>query len=62
MPNQSADDLFHTVDLHELPRVRTELQNLLVVPSLAQHPIQADAESARHRYLGDALFPAHGQM
>jgi len=46
---------------NELPRVRTELQNLLVVHSLAPHPVQAHPQSARHRYLGYALFPTHGQ-
>jgi len=62
VPNQLPDDLLLTTDVYELPRVRTELQNLLVVPSLAPHPEQAHAQSARHRYFGDALFPAHGQM
>jgi hypothetical protein len=59
---QLRNDLLRTMSGNELPRVRTELQNLLVVPSLAPHPVQANPESAGHRYFGNALFPTHGQM
>ena len=34
-------------------RVRTELVYLLVIPSLAHHPVQTNGESPRHRNLGD---------
>ena len=61
-PNQLPDDLLHTTGEYEVPRVRTELQHLLIVPSLAPHPIQTDAESAGHRYFGNTLLPTHGQV
>jgi hypothetical protein len=46
----------------ELPHVRTELQSLLIVPSLAPHPIQADCQSAGHRHLGDGAPTTHRQV
>jgi hypothetical protein len=57
VPNQLPGDLLHTMSEFELPRVRTKLQNLPVVPSLAPHPVQANPESTCHRYLGNALVP-----
>jgi hypothetical protein len=63
VPNQLPDDLLHTTDVFELPRVRTELQSsLLVVASLAPHPVQPNTQSAGHCYFGNALFPTHGQV
>jgi hypothetical protein len=62
MPNQCGGDLLHTMAGFELSRVRTELQKLLVVPFLAQHPIQTNGSSACHRYLSDPAFSPHRQM
>ena len=45
-----------------LPHVRTEFQKLLIIPSLAPHPIQADCEFARHGHLGDFTFASHRQV
>src|SRR5229473_8161322 len=45
-----------------LARVRTELFHLLVIPSLAPHPVQTNGESARHGDLGDLPAPPHHQM
>jgi len=42
MPNHYAGDLLHTMAMSELSRVRTELFGLLVIPSLAPHPVQAN--------------------
>jgi len=39
-PNQFLDVLLHTMAISGLSRVRTELSNLLVIPSLAHHPEQ----------------------
>ena len=39
-PNQLLDVRLHTIAISGLSRVRTELSNLLVVPSLAPHPEQ----------------------
>src|ERR1700704_3201228 len=36
-----------------LSRVRTELLQLLVIPSLAPHPVEANRQPARHRHFGD---------
>jgi len=53
MPNHYADDLLHTTAISGLSRVRTELLPLLVVPSLAPHPVQVDRKFSGHRHLGD---------
>jgi hypothetical protein len=45
-----------------LSRVRTDLFPMLVVASLAPHPVQTDRKFTGHGYLGDAPFPSHGQV
>jgi hypothetical protein len=45
MPNQVGGDLLHTMDVVGLPRVRTELYNLFVIPFLAPHPEPAGVRS-----------------
>lgn len=50
------------MDTFELPRVRTELQKLLVIPLPTPHPEQANGEFARHRHFGDSTFPSHCQV
>jgi hypothetical protein len=62
MPNQIAGDLLHTMAAYGLPRVRTELYNLLVIPFLAPHPEQTDSEFACHGYLGHRAIPPHRQV
>src|SRR5450631_236854 len=52
----------HTIAISGLSRVRTELRHLLVVPSLAPHPVQTNGESAGHRDLGDLPPPPHRQV
>src|ERR671925_380796 len=47
---------------NELPRVRTELQNLLISPFLTPHPVQTDTEFACHRHFGNARFPTKRQV
>jgi hypothetical protein len=62
MPNHYVGDLQHTMAISGLSRVRTELFQLLVVPSLAPHPVQTDRKFTGHGYFGDAPFPSHGQV
>src|SRR5229473_6988209 len=62
MPNQLLGVLLHTLAISGLSRVRTELFQLLVIPALAPHPVQANRQSSRHRYLGDLPSPPHRQV
>src|SRR5215831_8568895 len=43
-PNQFLGVLLHTIAMSGLSHVRTELLPLLVVPSLAPHPVQANGQ------------------
>src|SRR6202162_1264897 len=61
-PNQLLGVGLHTIAMSGLSRVRTELFQLLIIPSLAPHPVQTNSEFPRHRYLGDLPSPPHGQM
>src|SRR6185437_1993877 len=45
-----------------LPRVRTELDPLLIIPSLAHHPVQTNCQPTRHGDLGDLPSPPHHQV
>ena len=45
-PNQFLGVLLHTMAISGLSRVRTELNPLLIVPSLAHHPIQTNRQVA----------------
>src|SRR6202163_3624008 len=62
IPNQLLGDRLHTMAISGLSRVRTELFQLLVIPSLAPHPVQTDRESAGHGYLRDLASSPHGQV
>src|SRR5271169_6089554 len=62
MPNQVDGALVHAMSGSELSRVRTELYQLRIVPTLAPHPVQPHGHLAAQSHLGDALFPTHGQM
>ena len=42
IPNQLLGVLLHTMAMSGLSRVRTELFPLLVIPSLAPHPVQTN--------------------
>jgi hypothetical protein len=52
-PNQFLGVRLDTMGMSGLSRVRTELDALLVVPSLTHHPVQANRQSPCHRDLGD---------
>src|SRR5579862_9853380 len=62
MPNHRRDVLLHTMSSGELSRVRTELQRWRIRTSVPPHPVQANRQSASHRYLPNALVPTHRQM
>jgi hypothetical protein len=61
-PNQFLGVLLHTMAISGLSRVRTELAPLLIVPSLAHHPVQTNRQSAGHGYLGGFASPSHHQV
>jgi hypothetical protein len=45
-----------------LSRVRTDLFELLVIPSLAPHPVETDRKSTGHGDLGNLPSPPQGQV
>ncbi len=62
MPNQVDGVLVHTMSGTELSRVRTELHRRQILAAVSPHPVQADPQPSRHRYLGNALVPTHRQV
>src|SRR5712692_258150 len=62
MPNQVDGVLLHTMSGTELSRVRTELHRRRILAAISPHPVQANRQSAPHRYLGNALVPTHRQV
>jgi hypothetical protein len=52
LPNQLLGDRLHTIAIFGLSRVRTELDPLLIIPSLAHHPVQTNRQLAGHCDLG----------
>src|ERR1700688_2157149 len=61
-PNQYLGVLLHTIAISGLSRVRTELFHLLVIPSLAHHPVEANRQFACHGHLSDLPSPPHRQV
>jgi len=61
-PNQFLSVLLHTIAISGLSRVRTEPDPLLIVPSLAHHPIQTNGQSSRHRDFGGFPSSSHHQV
>ena len=62
MPTQFLGVLLHTMAIFGLPRVRTELSPLLIVPSLTHHPKQTNHQSPGHGDLGDLSPSPHPQV
>src|ERR1700733_13305727 len=54
--------LLYTMTISGLPRVRTELNVLLIIPSLAQHPVQRNSQPPSHGNLGDLASSSHHQV
>jgi len=61
-PNQLVGDLPHTIAKTELPHVRTELLQLLVIPSPPPHPEQPYRQLTCHGHLGNGMMAAHRQV
>jgi hypothetical protein len=61
-PNQLLGALLHTIAISGLSHVRTELAPLLIVPSLAHHPVQTNRQFPSHRYLGGFPPAPHHQV
>src|ERR1035437_8283512 len=60
---RTGEDADHpAAKVRGLSRVRTELFQLLVIPSLAPHPVHANRQSPRHGDLGDLPSPPHRQV
>ena len=62
MPNQLLGVRHHTIAMYGLSRVRTELFQLLVIPSLAPHPVHPNRQSPRHGDFGDLPPSPHRQV
>jgi hypothetical protein len=62
IPNQLLGDRLHTMAISGLSRVRTEFFQLLVIPSLAPHPIHANRQLPGHGDLRDFPSSPHGQV
>src|SRR5262249_9642460 len=52
IPNQYLGVLLHTIAISGLSHLRTELLPLLVIPSLAPHPVQANGQLTSHGNFG----------
>ena len=61
VPTQLLGVLLHTMAISGLPRVRTELDPLLIIPALAQHPVQTNCQPPCHGDLGDLSSSPHHQ-
>src|SRR5215469_3767878 len=61
-PTQYLGVLLHTMAISGLSCVRTELDPRLIIPSLAQHPVQTNRQPPRHGNLGDLASPPHHQV
>src|SRR5207245_7849188 len=62
MPNQVDDALLHAMSGSELSRVRTELDPLRIVPTVASHPVQPNSEFSGHGRLGNVFVSTHRQV
>jgi hypothetical protein len=62
MPNQVDDALLHAMSGSELSRVRTDLDRLRIVPTVAPHPVQPNREFPGHRCLSNVLVSTHRQV
>jgi hypothetical protein len=53
IPNHYVGDLLTTMAISGLSRVRTELFELTVIPTLTPHPVQMHRQLSSHRYFRD---------
>jgi hypothetical protein len=62
MPNHMDDALLHAMDGSELSRVRTEFNQLRILPIVSPHPVQPNREFSGHGHFGNSFFSAHHQV
>src|SRR5437773_10306517 len=62
MPNQVDDALLHAMYEYELSRVRTEFNQLRILPMVSPHPVQPNTEFSGHGHFGNSFFPAYHQV
>src|SRR5215469_12441203 len=62
IPNQYLGVLLHTIAFSGLSHVRTALLPLLVVPSLAPHPVQANGQLTSHGNFGGLSSSSRQQV
>src|SRR5258708_23927813 len=60
--NSLGDAMLHAMPGCELSRVRTELDQLRIVPTVSPHPVQPNTELSGHRHLGNAFLSTHRQV
>src|SRR5215469_17925335 len=61
-PNQLLGDRLHTIAISGLSHVRTDLVPLLVIPSLAPHPVQVNRQLTSHGNFGRLSSSTHHQV
>src|SRR5271166_453112 len=59
MPNHLDGALVHAMSGSELSRVRTELDPLRILPTVAPHPVQPHCEPSGHGHFGNVPLPTH---
>src|SRR6267143_3778239 len=57
-----GDALLRAMPDYELSRVRTELDQLRIVPTVSPHPVQPNTELSGHRHFGNAFLSTHRQV
>jgi hypothetical protein len=56
------DALLHAMSGCELSRVRTEFDQLRIVPTVPPHPVQPNCKLSGHGRLGNVFVSTHGQV
>src|SRR6266550_4082597 len=62
MPNQVDDALLHAMYEYELSRVRTEFNQLRILPIVSPHPVQPNGKFSGHGHFGNSFLPAYHQV
>jgi len=62
IPNHYVGDLLTTMAISGLSRVRTELFELTVIPTLTPHPVQMHRQFPSHRHFRDLPAAPHGEV
>src|SRR5580693_1101149 len=62
MPIQVDSVLVHAMSGTELSRVRTELHQLWIFPTVPPHPVQPHCESSGQGHLGDVALAPHRRV